>query len=106
VRNLLLNAVRAYWLLWPRHLKRGCLYRETCSHHVYRVTLESGFAVGLRALRHRIRTCRPEYTVSSDESGVGLILRDGSFLPQHLVAEDIIKPIQITITHLEQCLFK
>jgi hypothetical protein len=55
----------------------------------------------LRALRHRLQTCRPGYAASTDASGLGLILRDGSFLPQHLVAEDIITPIQQSITQLE-----
>jgi len=102
MKNVLRAAVRAYWAVWPRHLNRGCIYRETCSHHVYRVTDEGGFAAGLRALLSRVRTCRPGYTVSTDETGLGLILLDGSFLPDHLVADDVLAPIQLTITQLEQ----
>jgi len=104
MRHLIIIAVRVYWLVWPRHLNRGCIYRETCSHHVYRIASESGFAAGLRALRHRFQTCRPGYTASTDASGLGLVLRDGSFLPKHLVAEDIFTPIQHTITQLEKSL--
>ncbi len=106
MRSLIIIAVRAYWFIWPRHLNRGCIYRETCSHHVYKSAKESGVFAGLRALRHRILTCRPGYSVSTDESGLGLTLRDGSFLPSHLVAEDLITPIQQTITELEKDLSK
>jgi hypothetical protein len=56
----------------------------------------------MRAMRNRVRTCRPDYAVSSDENGIGLNLRDGSFLPAYLVAEDILTPIQLTIAQLEQ----
>ena len=98
----MLLAIRAYWHVWPRHLNRGCIYRETCSQHVYRITRESGFTTGLRALLQRFRTCRPGYTVSTQDARLGLILHDGSFLPEHLVAEDVIAPIQQNIIQLEQ----
>lgn len=102
MKDLLLASIRAYWAFWPRHLKRSCIYRETCSHHVYRVAREFGFPAGLQALLRRVRTCCPGYTVSTNQTELGLILRDGSFLPHKLVAEDILTPIQLTITQLEQ----
>lgn len=102
MRHLLLAVIRVYWIVWPRHLNRGCIYRETCSHHVYRVARELGFYAGLRALLHRVRTCRPGYTVSTNHEGLGLILRNGSFLPHYLVARDILTHVQLTITQLEQ----
>jgi uncharacterized protein len=103
VKYLVLAAIRLYWVVWPSELKRRCLYRETCSLHVYRATREGGFVIGLRALLSRVRTCRPGYTVSS-ETGLGLVLCDGSFLAEHLAAKDILAPIQLTITRLE-CAF-
>ena len=106
MKYLLLAAVRAYWAIWPRHLNRGCLYRETCSQHVYRLALECGVAAGLLAFLSRIRTCRPGYTVSTVENALGLILCDGSFLPDHLVAEDVLTPIRLTINKLEQRLLE
>jgi putative component of membrane protein insertase Oxa1/YidC/SpoIIIJ protein YidD len=104
VKHLLRAAIRAYWALWPRRFRRGCLYRETCSRYVYRVTDEIGFVAGLRALSHRVRTCRPGYAVSTDKGEFGLALRDGSFLQRNLVAEDILASIQLEITRIEGCL--
>lgn len=106
MRYVLLAAIRAYWLLWPRHRNRGCIYRETCSHHVYRIAIEEGFVAGVNALLHRVRTCRPGYRPSSDASGLGLILNDGSFLPMALAAESIMSPIQETIARIEQRLLQ
>lgn len=68
----------------------------------YRVTRDDGFNAGLRALMSRIRTCRPGYAVSSDRHGVGLTLRDGSFLPGPLVAENVLAPVQRAVSVLEQ----
>jgi putative component of membrane protein insertase Oxa1/YidC/SpoIIIJ protein YidD len=100
--HFLLAIIRTYWAVWPRHRNRGCIYRESCSHHVYRLTSERGFTAGLRSLRHRVRTCRPGYTVSSDAIGIGLLLSDGSFLPGHLVSDAVLSPIQLTISDLER----
>ena len=103
MRLLLRGFIRCYWLVWPRHLNRGCVYRETCSHHVHRIAGESGFVAGCQALLLRYRTCRPGYSASTSPDGeLGIILCDGSFLPQPLIAEDILAPIQATIQSLEQ----
>jgi hypothetical protein len=80
VRTLLLLAIRAYWLAWPAEWRRGCLYRESCSRHVHRVTAAEGLTAGLRALRHRFRTCRPGYGLVRFEGRTWLALADGSFL--------------------------
>jgi putative component of membrane protein insertase Oxa1/YidC/SpoIIIJ protein YidD len=80
VTAVLLLAIRLYWAVWPDRWKRGCLYRETCSRHVYRVAEEHGLAAGLRALRTRFRTCRPGYGVVTAYGQAWLALADGSML--------------------------
>ena len=102
MKYLLLALIRTYWSLWPRHLNRGCIYKETCSHHVYWITYNLGFFAGCGALKQRIRTCRPGYAVTTSNGELGLILRDGSFLSQHLVANKILVPIKHTILDFEQ----
>ncbi|MSU63552.1 MAG: membrane protein insertion efficiency factor YidD [Pedosphaera sp.] len=104
MRSLLLSAIRLYWAFWPRCWNRGCLYRETCSHYVHRVCSNHGFRAGVRALRDRVRTCRPGYGVTSNGSCIGLLLSDGSFLPGHLVAKDVLAPIRHSIAEFEECL--
>ena len=103
MRVLFRGLIRIYWLVWPRHLNRGCIYRETCSHHVHRIAGESGFVAGCRALLLRYRTCRPGYVASTNPDGeLGLVLCDGSFAHHHLIADDVLAPIQTTIRNLEQ----
>lgn len=81
MRWLLLLAIRCYWALWPARWRRGCLYRESCSRHVYRMAQQGGFAKGFRALRGRFRTCRPAYGIVAGYGETWLVLADGSFLP-------------------------
>jgi putative component of membrane protein insertase Oxa1/YidC/SpoIIIJ protein YidD len=59
MRWLLLAPIRMYWRFWPSNWKRECLYSESCSRFVYRVTELYGFRVGARALLFRFRECRP-----------------------------------------------
>lgn len=50
----------------PARFKRQCLFKETCSSFVARVARESGFFLGLLALRTRVSQCRPGYLVYFD----------------------------------------
>lgn len=62
---LLVAVINVYrWL--PDLIKRQCLFKETCSSFVARVTRESGFWPGLRALSTRLSQCRPGYFVYFD----------------------------------------
>jgi len=101
MRALLLAVVRVYWAVWPRHLNRGCLYRETCSHYIYRVSREAGVLAGCRALLQRYQTCRAGYAVTTKDGELGLMLRDGSFVPERFVAEDTFAPIRQTLKGVE-----
>jgi putative component of membrane protein insertase Oxa1/YidC/SpoIIIJ protein YidD len=101
MRVLLFAVVRVYWAVWPRHLNRGCIYRETCSHYIYRVSRETGFLAGCRALLQRFQTCRPGYAVTTEDGELGLMLRDGSFVPERFVAENTFAPIRQTLNEVE-----
>ena len=81
MRWALLLAIRLYWASWPERYRRRCLYRESCSRHVYRVTREQGLRSGMRALAARYRTCRPGYAIVAAYDRQWLSLADGSFIP-------------------------
>jgi putative component of membrane protein insertase Oxa1/YidC/SpoIIIJ protein YidD len=67
MRQPLLFAIRIYWRLVPHHRRRACLFSETCSLYVYRVTHTKGLILGLAALAFRFRRCRPHYSITFDE---------------------------------------
>jgi putative component of membrane protein insertase Oxa1/YidC/SpoIIIJ protein YidD len=91
VRSPLLLVIRLYWAVWPKRLRRGCLFRESCSHHVHRVTRTGGLASGLRALRERYRRCRPGYAMLNAHGTLWLSLADGSFIPASEISPVILR---------------
>jgi putative component of membrane protein insertase Oxa1/YidC/SpoIIIJ protein YidD len=83
---LLLRAIRIYQSV-PFKRDRVCIFRESCSHHVYRVTSESGFLAGIRAFAERGQQCRPGYRISLDPDGNPVAtLADGSVLDADLLS--------------------
>ena len=80
MRLPLLLLIQLYWRLWPAARRRHCLFRLSCSRHVYQATRRRGFRAGLVALRLRVRQCRPgAYSFRHPVTGVWLLqLPDGT----------------------------
>jgi len=90
---LLVACIRSYRAL-PHRLKRRCLFKETCSSFVERVTLESGLRSGLSAVKTRASKCRPGYSPYYDYR-IGewrVRLRDGSVLSSPVLADFVLEP--------------
>ena len=49
MKYLLLLAIRIYWKL-PTRLHQRCIFRETCSHYVYRIASTQGLWAGIQAI--------------------------------------------------------
>ena len=62
----MLLGVELYWRLTSPGHRRPCLFRETCSRHVYRVTREEGAFKGMIAFAQRLRQCRLGYAIEFD----------------------------------------
>ena len=61
MKLFLLIIIRCYWFLIPPSRRNRCLFKKSCSRHVYEITKRQGLIGGMKALRHRFRTCRPGY---------------------------------------------
>jgi putative component of membrane protein insertase Oxa1/YidC/SpoIIIJ protein YidD len=86
VKILLLSTIRIYRLM-PKRIRPHCLFKESCSCYVQRVTKEKGGKAGWEALILRIRQCRPgmvSLTLPNGEGGY--LLADGSWVPEKLIA--------------------
>jgi len=92
VKHLLLFVVRAYWHVWPENRKRCCLFRESCSRHVYRVTCHDGLLAGVRALFRRIRLCRGGYSVTAAADGFRVSLVDGTVISGDEASPVLVEP--------------
>jgi hypothetical protein len=106
MRQALLWLIRAYWRFRPERLRRSCLFRETCSRHVYRVTASSGILCGLEALGRRIRQCRQGYRVETLAGHLVLRLRDGSFLSESELSSNLLHPYSVAARGLEKVLLQ
>lgn len=60
MRYLLLLSIHLYWII-PKKNRRQCIFKESCSKYVYRVTKNEGWKKGLLAIQGRRRQCRPGF---------------------------------------------
>jgi putative component of membrane protein insertase Oxa1/YidC/SpoIIIJ protein YidD len=88
---ILLGVIQLYWHLIPEHKRRNCLFRESCSHYVYRIAKEKGFFSACSALIDRIKKCRPGYELSKDGDKFQLRLKDGTLVPEEDIALSILR---------------
>ncbi len=76
MKYLLILLIRLYWLI-PKRWRRKCIFKESCSLHVYSTTKEQGFIKGLKALKIRFRQCRPNYSFyTTEDKKQWVILKD------------------------------
>lgn len=80
-------------MVFPEKKRRSCLFKETCSHYVYRHAAEGGFFEGASALRQRIKKCRKGYQLYSNLQGFEMELVDGSVIKEAEIAPRLLEPI-------------
>lgn len=89
MKVVLLAAIRGYWRFWPARWARSCVFRESCSRHVYRIATDHGGRAGLAALLRRYRQCRPGYGRVQVGEDRFVCLSDGSCVGEIEVADDV-----------------
>lgn len=85
-------AIRLYWLV-PARKRKQCLFKESCSRYVYRITRNHGFVKGFKALLMRWRQCRPGYHFIITAEGTQLVCRDHSVIAANETVFD--KPLLV-----------
>lgn len=92
MKYLLLFLIRIYWNLIPVSKRNICLFKESCSRHVYRITKEKGFIAGVNALKFRIATCRPQYELFKVDDMFILKLKNGSLIYENEISPFLLPP--------------
>lgn len=70
MKHILLVIIKAYWLLIPKQKRNRCIFSESCSTYVFRITKNQGLLKGLQALKLRFKSCRTGYqiiTINNEE---------------------------------------
>ena len=93
---MLVLAIRTYWFLWPAHLRRTCLFKETCSRLVCRIAVEEGDLAAMRAFLTRWRRCRPGYDWFVEDGNVTLVVADATRVGEQDIADWLVEGIRKT----------
>lgn len=86
---LLLIPIKIYWLTVPKSKRRCCVFHESCSKYVFRITKEDGLVKGIKALAYRFNACRPGYSLILREEKVSVHLATGGFLKIDEASENL-----------------
>ncbi len=92
MKYILLVSIQLYWKLIPQSKRKVCLFRESCSNYIYRITNENGFIKGMTALRLRIIKCRPQYELYKVDNTFILRLQDGSVINENEISQFLLPP--------------
>ena len=91
---LIIFLIKLYWFLKPKNLRRKCIFHESCSNYVYRITIERGFWTGLNALKKRFRQCRGGYQIyiCPEINNFKMHLHDGNVVSEEEISSCVLKP--------------
>lgn len=90
---LLILVIRFYWYIFPESKRRKCIFRTSCSQHVYQTAKKEGFHEGLKALRFRFLNCRNGFHIFENpmDGRKSMILQNGQVLTEDEISERFIK---------------
>lgn len=88
---LLLSIIRFYRRFVKPVYPKTCLYKESCSIHVERITQEAGFLAGIKAFKIRISNCQPGYYLIEVNGEIQLITRTHRIVPFEEINPEILR---------------
>lgn len=90
MKYILLFIIRVYWKVIPPHKRRQCIFRESCSHYVWRITVEEGFIAGIKAFLFRNKHCCPGYAIYKYQNKYEIKTINGLILKEDEIAERLL----------------
>ncbi|WP_306349714.1 membrane protein insertion efficiency factor YidD [Flavobacterium sp. '19STA2R22 D10 B1'] len=66
MKLFLISIIRLYWFLIPENKRNICIFKESCSRHVYRITKQSGLLAGIKSLWFRMQNCNHKFDIYRD----------------------------------------
>ena len=82
------KAIEYYWNTRPENQRKVCIYRITCSRHVYNEFENNGCIAGIRAYFYRMKSCNHGYELSLKKDMV--VIKDCN---GNLILENDINPL-------------
>lgn len=92
MKYFLLLIIRLYWKLIPPFKRKQCIFRESCSHYVWRITKEEGFISGIKAFLFRNKHCCPGFVLYKYQDHYELKTINGLVLKDNEIDERLLTP--------------
>ncbi len=94
MKQLLIIPIKIYQRFYPVKLRGVCLFKESCSNHVLKVTNDNGLLKGIKSLIYRYKNCRPNYKIIELKNSVILVtsehnVHDASEIDNRIIANKI-----------------
>jgi uncharacterized protein len=86
MRYLVLLIIRLYWLI-PKKKRKHCIFKETCSQYIYRITKHYGLQKSILAYKKRKLQCKAGYYYLTNST---IRLADGCIVSSSILREDIL----------------
>lgn len=83
--------IKAYWLIIPPAKRNRCLFNESCSRIVYRVSLEKGLFPALRIFWFRYNNCRSDYHLFLHNNQIYLRTIKNNIVDHNEINPDILR---------------
>ena len=89
--------VRLYRELWPRHLRRTCIFADSCSSYVLAGLQTDGVRMGFVRFTERWRKCRAGYVqISAPAVAENLVLlADGTVVNPNQLSDAVRRELNI-----------
>lgn len=84
MKYILLLIIKLYWILIPQSKRKKCIFRKSCSKYVYDITIKEGSIKGFKALKFRIKNCKPGFIIFKNP----ISEKTQMLLPNHQVIEE------------------
>lgn len=92
MKHLLLFIIKTYWIIIPSKYRKKCIYKISCSNHVFHETKTKGLSNGVKALRERYYNCRQGFELFKNpiDGSTQMILPQGGLLNEDEIAERLL----------------
>lgn len=90
MRISLMVIIKLYWFLIPKHKRRKCLFKKSCSNYVYETAKSKGLISGLKALKFRVNNCNSNYNILEIDSQKILITKTNKIIKEDSINESIL----------------
>ncbi|MBF4507905.1 membrane protein insertion efficiency factor YidD [Flavobacterium sp. JLP] len=93
MKYIILIVIRIYWKIIPPSNRRKCIFKKSCSNHVFEITQKEGFIMGLKAFQFRYKNCRANFSIFQNpiDNKIQMILPSQLIIDKDEIAERLIK---------------